>query len=1250
MKRALWIVLLLALVVGGCGGGGAKGAPTMLSSLREDARESDDADLVGRWLLAEMLSPGGDARSAKKARKHLDELSDKSLYASLARGLDDAVHGRLATAPDHFLEAVRAARAADSDDAELIAWYAAHQAVALRHNAPDLWKRWRPFVEDAMREPMHLGWRARSELTEWWADEAYSAARRKVDEAAAKQSGCLANVRLAGPFGRGVAPDTYRHFPAEQPGPWPTRWKPNELTGETPHLLKSKQEGCFVHADESTPAGIYYGESFLELDTPREVIIAAQGAFALWVDDTQVLDRDPRKWGVWPEFGVQVWLPAGRHRILARLANPQTSIRVVSNDGAPFGAKSSVDAAPPYSIVPPRVTKNPNVLGRYIKRGNVVDPKSDLLRYLAASLAYIEGQGDVASVLSEPLLKDMSKATGPVLVASATFADKDPLFDRTQVKDLVRELHQRAVKKDPEAWQAALSLALWKAERAGPADAVTAVRGLVDEFPQVPGVLLALSRLYGELGWSAEYANTAKQLAVRFPEDVEALTLALSVYDAQGDRAKADDLVARIMKLDPDSEVRLSRALEREDYKTALTELKRLGERRPERKDIAERVFDVMVRAGNASESWKKLEAAIDKEPKSGPARLALADARYAGGQKDALRKALVDAVAHGAGTSGLEDALDLVDGMTQLEPYRLDALQIIKDYEKKGEHLPGTAARVLDYAAIWVHADGSSRMLEHEVVRIQSPEAISKLAEQVKPDGLVLHMRVIKKDGHVLEPELVPGKPSVTFPHLEVGDYIETEHIITKASESEGGRQYLSPHWFFREENVAYARSEFVVITPEDKQLVIETRGQVPPPKVQKLDGLVVHDWRVDESPAAPQEPGSAPITEFLPSVRLGWGITLEQRVQRLADTLEDITPVDPRIVRIAKKIVSPLPKKAEKKRAQRLYRWVLANVEDGPETDGRRVVVGKHGNRWRGFMALCRALGMNVEYAAAKNQLAPPPVGPLERASQFTEPLLRLDTDEGPVWLTLGSKYAPFGYVPVEIRGVPAYVLAGDKPKRVTTPVTGTEDSVIYEGTFKVARDGSARIDLVQRFYGKYAMAVRSAVAQLSEGQLRDLVESRLLGRSLRGARLMKYEVEARDDLDKPLVLHMIADMSNFAPPNGAELLVAPPFSPHVSQLATLPKRQTPLLIGETTHQEVRLRLELPAGASVAGADKATVKDGNKLIRVNDRMEGSTLILDRVIDIPAGRVQPGAEYKALLAFIRRSDELLEREIVFHR
>ena len=123
--RLLFALAVLTLLVTGCGGHGANGAPSMLASLRQEAKGSDDPELVGRWLLAEMLSPGGDARAAKNARKHLDELSDKNLYAALAKGIDDAVHGRLAKAPDHFLEAVREARSSNDDIAPLVAWYAA---------------------------------------------------------------------------------------------------------------------------------------------------------------------------------------------------------------------------------------------------------------------------------------------------------------------------------------------------------------------------------------------------------------------------------------------------------------------------------------------------------------------------------------------------------------------------------------------------------------------------------------------------------------------------------------------------------------------------------------------------------------------------------------------------------------------------------------------------------------------------------------------------------------------------------------------------------------------------------------------------------------------------------------------------------------------------------------------------------------------------------------------------------------------
>lgn len=1229
-----------------CGTGkGAEYAPTALGELRRVGPTTANAELVGEWLLHELVSPGGDAKTAEKARARLDELGGGNMLAHLARGLDDAIHGRMRSAPDHYLAATRAARTSTDPRAPTVAWFAANRAVALRSHAKDLWPRWRSFVSDAMKEPLNLGWRARAELVEWWADEAYAGAAKDVEKQSAAEYGCVDHVRLSGPFGRGAMPDAFRSFLAERPGPWPARWEPTPGAFVAPRILTTKQDGCFVRVDEPVTNGVFYAETLLELDSPAEVIVAVQGALALFVDDEKVLDRDPRIWGVWPKFGVQVWLEAGRHRVIARLADPQTSVRVLATDGRPAGIRGSADTSTPYRAVPPRITGEPNLISRYVKHGDVSDPNDDVARFLLAYLAYSEGQGDVAAILTEPLLKDNSKATGLVLGASATFAEKDPLFDPTSVRDLSRELHERAVKKDKHLWQSELALALWQGERAGPTEAVRRLRKLSDDFPEASPVLLSLGRLYGELGWVAEYADTAKKLATRFPDDVEALSAALAVYESRGDQTKVDGLVARIKALDPDTEIQLTRALAREDYPAALAELSRIGARHPDRKDVAERVHDVMVRAGNRSETWKKLESAINKEPFDGRARLALADARLSAGDHNALRKALVDALVNGANTGPLEEALDLVEGQSELEHYRLDARRIIADYEKSGLSMPGTAARVLDYAAIWVHSDGSSRMLEHEVIRIQSPEAAGQLAEHPKLDGVVLHARVIKKDGRVLEPEEVPGKPTMTFPHLEVGDYIETEHVVSKPGDGRG-KQYVSPHWFFREANIAYARSEFVMITPDGANLEIETQGAVPTPVMEKKDGIVIRRWRVDQSPAAETEPGSPPITEFLPSVRVGWGVNLEERVRSLADSLTDATPVDPRVRRIARKIVEPLPAELEAERAKKLYRWVLANVEEGPESDGRRVVVSKRGNRWRGFMTLCRALGMPTAYAVAKNRLAPEPTGKISAATQFTEPLVRVTTKKGDLWLTVASKFAPFGYVPAELRGAPAYVLLARGPKRITTPAAGTEDSVIYEGSVTLAADGSAKLDITQRFTGKYAMAVRAAFIQLPEAQLRDLVESKLLGRALRGARLIKHELRHLDDADQPLLLEMHAEMAGFATNSGADLSISPPFSPRVAQLATLPVRQTPLMIGEATHQEVRLAIKLPKGVTLKDVlAGSTVKDGDRSVKIADRLVGDTLWLDRVLDIPAGRVSPEA-YPAFLEFARRADAALGRDV----
>lgn len=1237
-----WLLVVAALLTG-CSRGPARSAEPSLTELRRTGASTSDPDRVAQWMIAELFAPGGSAKQAGRARARLTTMSpDDVAIAELSLGIDAWLHGQLTAAPEHLLRAARAARTSDAEIAPYVAWFATRHAVLLRHHSPGLWRRWRDFATEAIEEPLHLGWRARSELVDWWAAEAFNAAERDVPRRTTERYGCVGAVRLAGPFGRATRRDLVSPHPAEAPGPWPERWPRVDGQVDTPRRLSTRQDGCRAWVDEPVAKGVFYAETFLDLPADREVLLAVQGALAVWVDDTLVLNRDPRHWGEWPRFGVSLWLGAGRHRLLARLDEPTTSIRVMHPDGRPLEVAASTEGSLPYLLSPPRQTGEPNLVSRFVKDGQVLPPPDLLTRVLVAYLAFAEGQGDLAAALLEPLVADLPRTTGPSLLLSALFTDRDPVYDDTQRRDLARELQERALAADPELWQAALSLAWWRAEQEGLAQAVAPLRALTERFPDVPAVTFGLARVYGKLGWQAEHDATVKAAAARFPESPEALEAALGLADAAGDRDRADTLVKRLQQLDPDSELVLVRAIEREDYPAAIQELERLQRRRPDREDIPDRIRHLEIAAGTRIESTDHLLTALEDEPKDASLRLALADARFAAGQRDALQRALVDAIDVGGDTSDLEAAIALVEGMTELEPYRLDGRSIIAAYEADDQHLPGHAARVLDYAAVWIKSDGSSRMLEHEIVRIQSAEAISKLAEHPRLEGLALHMRVIKRDGRVLEPELVSGKPTVTLPHLEVGDYIETEQVISRGSDDPGGTFYLGPQWFFREENIAYARSEFVVISPADRELIVEVTGDVPAPTREDHDGLEVRRWRVDESPAAPNEPNSPPIGEFLPSVRLGWGVSQARIVQRFHDETVDLTPVDPRIVRIAQRIVEDAQPNTAAEQARRLYRWIVANVADGDVNDGRRVVIGKQGNRARGYETLCRALGIEVGYALVQNRIAAPPRGPITAATQFNQLVMHVKPVlSQPVWLTVGNKYAPFGYLPAEVRDMPAFLLTSYGPHLIRTPAgrAGSRDGIEYDGVVILATDGSAKLRLSQRFLGRHAMAARSDLAEIAERRLPDVLQA-MIAQELRGARLDDFEIENLDQLDLPLTLELRISLLAFAERSGDQLVVAPPFTSRISTLTTLPTRQTPLLMAADTYRRVRLEIELPPGATLTRRlEKSELALGGLRVGVTDHTSAGKLVLERLLDLPAGRIQP-EDYPALIAFARRADE----------
>jgi len=1241
-----WLGFALGSFALGCGASQADRpkAPD-LTPVRLEGAASTDREVVGRWLLRELLSPGGSGAYAEQARRQLNSWKTPGMYGSLAIALDDGLHGRVKNAGDAFVQAFLAARESSSEVAPLIAWFALRQAVQLRRDSKDLYRRHEPELKEAIRLPKNIGWRARIQLVSWRGAEERVDARSLADETAAKAQGCVSKLRLLGPFGTGQRSDIIREFTAERLRPLPNFLPREVMASEAPRALKTDSAGCVSFADEPVADGVFLAEGFVQLEKAADVILAVEGAYKVWVDDAVVQERDPRLWARWPRWGVALRLTAGRHRILAKLQRSSTAFRLLRLDGTPLSFQTQINSGEPYVLEKPRLLPDPNLLSHFTSDSGIIPPEDDIVRFLAADTANTEGQGDIATLLIEPLIADRRLATGTALLWAAGFVNNDPLLGGSMASDLVKNLERQAQKSDPGLFAPRLARALADGEQRGAVEAVSQLRKLTAEFPEVSVLWSALQRTYGELGWTTERAALTHQMVERFPNNPEVLAAAVETYEEEGETERARELVSKIVSVDKDNEISLSRALGRQDFASAEAELLRLKRLRPDRSEYDRRIYDLRVSSGEVKETAQKLEADLGHSPLDTAKRLALADAKLAAHESKALTQAVIDATLAGANTGPILDAIDLTEGTSELEPYRLSAPVIISDYEKQNQHQPGTAARVLDYSAVWVRSDGSARMLEHQIVRIQSSEAIQQFAES-KLDGLVLHMRVIKKDGRIFEPERVQGKETVTFPHLEVGDYIETEHISNLPSQDRTGDRYLGPRWFFREENIAYARSEFLVISPKNRRLVVETRGQVPKPEVVDLGAVELRRWRVDRSPAAPAEPHRGAVDEFLPSVYIGWGISAEQRLLELSRELTPMFPVDPRIRAIAAKIVGKRSQGTDHEKVQALYRWVLDNVQPGEVADGRQVIITREGNPWRAFMELCRALRIDVDFALVKNRLAAEPLGPLSQASEFSDPALRVKTAAGEKWLWLNSKYAPFGFMPDENRGMPAYLLGPSGLVKTTTPTAGSQDGVTYRGSGTLRRDGSASLELEVAYEGANAIGLRQAVAEVPEARLKSTLESELFGQLIEGARLKSIKVLNATQVNLPLKFQASLEVPHFARVDRHTLNISPPFASGLNGYASLPTRETPLIIEQGILQVVDLSLTLPVGSTNIFVPPArSLSDGSRRIERSDRSEGQVLHLSRKVRVRADRVTPQA-YPQFQNFVRLGDAALSASI----
>jgi hypothetical protein len=67
----------------------------------------------------------------------------------------------------------------------------------------------------------------------------------------------------------------------------------------------------------------------------------------------------------------------------------------------------------------------------------------------------------------------------------------------------------------------------------------------------------------------------------------------------------------------------------------------------------------------------------------------------------------------------------------------------------------------------------------------------------------------------------------------------------------------------------------------------------------------------------------------------------------------------------------------------------------------------------------------------------------------------------------------------------------------------------------------------------------------------------------------------------------------------------------------------------------------------AMPADVPRGELRMGTSYVVTHDAVHGHAIDFDRVIDLPAGRVQPGDEYARWRTFVRSADTLLTRDVL---
>ncbi len=1230
MRR--WILLSSALLV--CAGiachSDVRHQPWRdLAGLRQAVKQKpEDAELLRAWALSELLAPGGEASLSKQALAKARATQPEDLMLTWYGALESHMHGNQDKALQQWLHLLELASAERSVEAAWLSEATFYVLDDLRPSTPDFDAKVKAGIESWFR-----AWQGRPVPASFAAGRMLlNLALRQGDHKARKHwlktLHCHQSWRSIGPFGPHAYLKVDTSLPVDKDkelkqasyalGPTRGKSKVQDTLGYACTLPVTDglnpNEGLWISQTDVDSASAHKEVLYLNSDDLAEVLL----------NDRPLIRRDDRDRLVPQHLFRAFKVPAGKHRLRLRLASrraePQVQfMRLKGHPGALKPAYGYPSARTPW------------------------------LAYLSTLIAM--GRGDrIQAEEAIASLGQSSRSSAPALILHALLSAADPFVSNARRYDNASRALSHAAQRDPKAWIVPMQQAMIDTKQGRLERAIKRLRRAQQRWPNTLAVRLSLIELLLARNW---HAQAGRQL--------DALMQKPQPYACN--QWKIAHRLAGMQRQVKQIE-RYAKALQGCDARdTSLLELYIHQRRWPEAERESKRLTQVKalnlsrdMRLARRQRNEQAYEALLTKlnrrEPTTHKWNHALIDWQLAQNRTQEAMLRLDNALKHSARTMiSLNAVRAWIDQEHSLLHHRIDGPQVVRAYEAAKNNYGTPQVMVLDSTVVEVFPDGSALELTHNIFQVNTEEAVDKHGEYNVPNGAdMLTLRTLKQDGSTLEPDVHPGKDSISLPNLQPGDYVEIEFLRAYPSNAALATTFVGQRFYFRNFEVPLDRTELTLLVPHGMKLIAEPRGDAPTMQRERTASHDVYRWAAGQQMPLVQEPLSINAREWVPSVNTAVGATWIHYRDQVRSFLRNRDPIVPAAQKLVNGILRSLPPDAsDEQRVRRLYHWVCDHIDEGSNawSMAPSMLTARRGNRARVLHYLLKVAGLASTLALPRSALGDTLPVRIVEGELFADPVVlwhRAD-NKAAIPLYPSQKWAPFAYIPPQLRGQEILLLDDSTEKAQRLPqgaVFAKSDAHQVKAEIKLDSKGNAALKVQERLHGINAFQWRESLSKLPTHERRERIEEMYIARMYPGASLQALRLRNLKSRTKPFVLEYQIEMPSVGRKRASGWAYRDVLPLRLKErFAQMPQRKSTQLLFPPLHSDVQITWQIPQGAKVAELPQSLKKHAFKELQASlewKQINASTVLLRKKAELGLRRIKP-QDYPKFAEFCRWFD-----------